>query len=290
MMRKTKRISTAIIAFLLLCSFSVVVYAYSSYASASVSLQGSDDIYFYANNNSNADPEDIKLISHFAESYFYDTVIADISYYDDQHLYNSLSSNYTETDAVDGTYYEYVKGYTEYMPPISYTDDSEDWGSYTKGSRMAVLNSNELTNTKIFLDELDKTMAKAFEIDLSGYRKIDTLVGLMKTEHKELHIGDVREQLNLKYGDKIPSIYLNKDNTQGIALTQDLQGLYTLYEFEANKDENSRFKWTITGIKTFQGEYKAVNDNVKEFFKKNPNPPTYKYESTGSELKITITR
>jgi len=87
--------------------------------------------------------------------------------------------------------------------------------------------NSEKKNLKEMYDfdlEWDKTMAKAFNIDLSGYRKIDTMVGLMKPEHKELNIGDIREQITLKYGDKVPSIYLNKSNTQGIAVTQDLRG------------------------------------------------------------------
>jgi len=289
-MRKTKNISMVILAIVLVCSFTVAVYAYSSSATAQVYPTGDNDIYFHANNNSDADPSAIKYISHYAESAWMGAVLASADYYDDQHRYNSLNSYYTETNAADGTYTEYVEGYTEYMPPITYTDHPTDSASYYKGARLSTLNSNELTDVKVFLDELDKTIAKAFEVDLSSYRKIDTLNGFMTPEYYELRLLDVRMQIPLKYGDTIPSIYLNKDNTQGIAFTQDLQGVYTLYEFEANKDKESRFKWTITGTKTVQGEYKAVNENVKEYFKKNPNPPTYKYESTGSKLTITITR
>lgn len=165
-------------------------------------------------------------------------------------------------------------------------------GVRKSGNNSDILNkreTNEMQKMYDFHIELDNTMANAFEVDLNNYRKIDTLPGFVKSEHKELHIGDIREQLHLKYGNTSPSIYLNKDNTQGIALTQDLQGVYILYEFEINKDEDSRFKWTIKATKTIQGEYKAANKNVEEYFKKNPNPkdnilpplqpPTSKYET-----------
>gem|GEM_PF-1532763 len=165
-------------------------------------------------------------------------------------------------------------------------------GVTKSGNDFSTQNKSEMSEMKKMYDfhlELDNTMAKALEIELNNYRKIDTLVGFMKPEYRELNIGDVREQIPLKYGDTTPSIYINKDNTQGIALTQDLQGVYTLYEFEANKDKESRFKWTITGTKSVQGEYKAVNENVKKYFEKNPNPkneklpplqtPTSEYET-----------
>lgn len=151
---------------------------------------------------------------------------------------------------------------------------------------------NSLKEMQDFSSEWDKTMAKTFNIDLSGYRKIETMVGFMKPEYRELKIGDVREQISLNYGDRVPSVYLNSTNNRGIAATQDLNGLYTLYEFEVNVSNDSRFKWKITGSKTVQGERKFVNEEEKAFFTKNPSPnpddnkqpppqtPTSEYEIT----------
>jgi len=126
--------------------------------------------------------------------------------------------------------------------------------SGTEKSGSDSINQNESVSSEMrkpydFTIELDKTMAEIFGIDLIGFRKIDTLPGFIKPEHEELHMGDVREQLNLEYGNTNPSIYLNEDNTYGIAMTQNLQGIYTLYEFEANRNEGSRYKWIITGKK-----------------------------------------
>ncbi len=123
-----------------------------------------------------------------------------------------------------------------------------------------------------FYLEWDKTMAKAFAIDLNDYRKIDTMVGFTKLEYADLKIVDVKKQIPLKYGDISPSIYLNKSNTQGIAVTQDLNGLYTLYEFEENWDKDSKYEWKITGTKTVQGEPEFINETQKEHYIKNPNP------------------
>lgn len=147
-----------------------------------------------------------------------------------------------------------------------------------------------------FLLELDKTMAAALGVDLNSYRKVDTMVGFMKPEYSELRLLDVKLQIPSKYGDSIMSIYLSKDNTQGIALkqeiasTQEFKGVYNLYEFQANEDKDSRYAWKITGTKSVEGEYKAVNEAVKEEFKKNLIPKdgqqkqlqttTSKYEMT----------
>ena len=284
-MKKMKKKFLLILSILFICCFSVIVYAYSSYATASVSPEGLNDIYFHANNNSDASPANIKQITHYATSSYMDVVIASANYGDDQHMYNSLSSHYTKTDAEDGVYSEYVRGYTEYMPPITYTDTVTDTDSYRKGSEdFRQLNSD----IKKFADERDKKMADALNIHLSSYKKIDTLVGFMTPEHDELSIGDVRVQIPLKYGSTIPSVYLNKENTHGIALVQDLQGVYTLYKFEANKNEDSRFKWTITETETVQGELEFINESVKSYFEKNPNPPTYKYEAVGNKLMIIV--
>jgi hypothetical protein len=75
----------------------------------------------------------------------------------------------------------------------------------------------------------------------------------------------------LKYGDTTPSVYINKENSAGIAATQGIDGLYTLYEFEKSKDKYSRYNWEIT--KTFEvwGERKFVNEEQKEYFKKRMN-------------------
>ena len=135
-----------------------------------------------------------------------------------------------------------------YSGKLSSTDANAYNDSSTK-------NNNEKDNMKEVYDfnlKWDKTMAEVFNIDLNNYRKINTLVGYMKPEYKDLNIGDIREQIHLNYGDTVLSVYVNEDNTQGIAAAQDLKGLYTLYEFAANND--STFKWKITDTKTAQGE------------------------------------
>lgn len=286
-MRNTKRISIVVMALLLVCSLSVAVYAYSSNATASVSPNGSG-IYFHGNNNSDASPANIKLINHYAEYAWMGSILATSNYGDDQYRYNSLNSYYNYSNASTGTYTSYVQGITEYMPPITYRDTPSDSASYYKASRSMTAASDNLVNVKGFLDGLDQTISKAFDIDLSNYRKIDILDEGNKAEHDNLKLVDLRRQIPLKYGDTVPSIYIDKSNMQGIAFTQDLKGVYTLYSFEANKETSGKLSWNITGTKTAQGKYSAVNASVKEYFEKNPNPPTYKYETNGSELTIVI--
>ncbi|NJD01388.1 MAG: hypothetical protein FIA99_02030 [Ruminiclostridium sp.] len=145
---------------------------------------------------------------------------------------------------------------------------SDSWAKKSDNEKMAL---KEMYN---FYLEWDKTMVKAFAVDLNGYRKIETMVGFTKLEYTDLNISDVRRQIPLKYGDIIPSIYLNKSNTQGIAVTQDLNGLYTLYEFEESRDKDSKYAWKIVETKTVQGERKFINENEKKQFIKNPTPNT----------------
>ena len=147
---------------------------------------------------------------------------------------------------------------------------SIDTNAYNDSS---IKNNSEKDNMKEVYDfnlKWDKTMAEVFNIDLNNYRKINTLVGYMKPEYKDLNMGDIREQIHLNYGDTVLSVYINEDNTQGIAATQDLKGLYTLYEFAVNND--STFKWKITDTKTAQGERKYINEAEKDYFTKNPTP------------------
>jgi hypothetical protein len=148
------------------------------------------------------------------------------------------------------------------------------FGIEKKVDVFSVQNNNErkaMNEMYKFYLEWDKTMAEVFNINMGNYRKIDTLVGFMTSEYDELNIGDIRVQIPLKYGDTTPSVYINKENSAGIAATQGIDGLYTLYEFEKSKDKYSRYNWEIT--KTFEvwGERKFVNEEQKEYFKKRMN-------------------
>ncbi len=283
-MKKIKGISIFIIVISLICSFSLVAFAYSTYATASVSPDG-DDIYFYGIVECTADAQYIDTISYWTESCYQGAAIAsyDKSYDDQSH--NEISSQYTKENAADGLYSKEVQGFISYMPPIQYTDDPDDSDSYNKTSSKSlnsVATSEDKDEVKEFLDNLDKDMIKDLDINIKNYRKIQTAPGFIEDEYKTLKLAYVKTLIPREYGDTIPSIYLNEDNTKGILLTQDLEGIYYLYEFEA--DKNSQFGWQIGKTKKVQGEYKAMSD----YFIKNPNPPTYKEESNGNKVKIVI--
>ncbi|NCC06949.1 MAG: hypothetical protein EOM30_02630 [Clostridia bacterium] len=126
-----------------------------------------------------------------------------------------------------------------------------------------------------FLLSLDKTMGEVLEIDLSNYRKIDTLDGFTTSEYDDLRLLDIKMQIPSEYGDSILSIYLNNDNTkgvapkQGIAPTKEFNGVYNMYLFERDLDKDSKFAWKITENKSVEGEFKAINETVREHFMNN---------------------
>jgi len=188
-------ITTVILTVLIICSFSIAVYAYSSYATASVSPTGSNEIYFHVNNNSDADPHFIKLITHYGESGWMGAILASADLSDDQHLYNSLTSYYTETNPKSGTYTAYVEGRTVYMPPITYVNRVTASDNYWNDSKSTINDTNELSDIKTFLDKLDEDMIEALNLKLTGYRKIETLSGFMTSEHTDLNLVDVRTQV-----------------------------------------------------------------------------------------------
>jgi hypothetical protein len=176
------------------------------------------------------------------------------------------------------------------MPPITYIDHVTDSDSYWNDSESVMSATNKLNDIKAFLDELDKDMVETLSIKLTGYRKIETLPGFITSEHNDLNLVDVRRQIPLEFGNTIPSIYINENNTQVIALTQSLDGMYIKYEFEVDIKSNSKYKWKFIGSKKAEGEYKAINDEVKEYFTTNPNTPEYKYQFQSSELTIVLER
>ncbi|NJD01387.1 MAG: hypothetical protein FIA99_02025 [Ruminiclostridium sp.] len=141
---------------------------------------------------------------------------------------------------------------------------------YYYGSRL-LYTDNEID----FFNSLYRDIAKAFNIDLSSYNKIDTVV------NEKINLAGIHKQLSLKYGD-LYSIYLNSSNSAGIVLKQDLEGVYTLYRFETN--EESKIRFNINSIDKVQGKYRFIND----YFIKNPNPPIIDYKVEGSTLQIII--
>lgn len=269
---------------LLICALSLNVYAYSSDVSASVSPDGSG-IYFYSRNYSNASPANIRVINHYAEYSWMGVILATSNYGDTQHRYNSLSSHYNYNNARYGVYSSSVHGVTEYMPPITYRDTPSTSSSYEKPESLAVSSFSDSGSVENFLDELGQTIFTAFGTDLKVYRKIDTMNTYSIGNDDDLELLDIRKQIPLQYGDSVPSVYLNAGNTQGIALKQDLNGVYYLYSFEYNLGNDSDSSWVITSTKTVQGEYKAISPTVTEYFAENPNPPTYSYMVDGDSIR-----
>ena len=251
-------------------AFQVSVFAYSSTAYSDV-YELSGNIEFIGRYTDDAPPTMIKSINYYSESLYYTAVIASASMGDDTHTYNNFSSTYTKTNPSPGAYQKYTIGHTSYEPPIQYinSDSASDVYNY-EGSKS--IYTNEVVN---FLDTLHQDIAKAFDIDLSNYVKINSFL------YKEANLFGIEKQLSLQYGD-IYAIYLNNDNSAGIVLKQDLKGVYTLYEFIVNK--NSKIAFGITNIDQVQGEYKFIDD----YFLKNPNPPTITYKAEGSTLQVII--
>ena len=110
-----------------------------------------------------------------------------------------------------------------------------------------------------FFKELDNEMSKALDANLSDYRKYD------KLKEDDVDLFYVIQQIPKNYGDYY-AIYLNEQNDKCKVLKQDLDGVYTLFEFEKNKE--SKCEWIISGEKSVQGEYKFIND----YFIENQNP------------------
>ena len=126
-----------------------------------------------------------------------------------------------------------------------------------------VFSSNNQIKDKeeeVFFRELDSDMAQALEVNLSDYSKYDT-----QNSHKDIDLLDVVIQVPKKYGDYY-AIYISEKNNKCKVLKQDLDGVFTLYEFEKEKESTS--DWKLSKEKSIQGEYKFIND----YFIENPTP------------------
>jgi hypothetical protein len=249
---KFKGLSVLMIMISVLMVFHANVSAYTATAYSNV-YESSGDIEFTGNYSDDASPSAIEYISYYSESKYYDAILANISMDDDTHTYSSFSSYYTKTDPSEGMYVKYTIGRTRYEPPIQYENTADDVDTYSYENSKSLYTLEEAD----FFDKLYQDIAKAFNIDIRNYNKLSSFV------NKKVDLTGIEKQLSLKYGD-VYAIYLNSNNSAGIVLKQDLEGVYTLYKFTVNDDNKIGFK--ITGVDKLQGEYKFIND----YFIKNP--------------------
>lgn len=110
----------------------------------------------------------------------------------------------------------------------------------------------------------DQHIVEYFGVNLNDYRKVISenlsrnkrIYKSTRFEGNEncerLLLCSVRFQIPNKNSNKAYSIYIKKDNTEGIAFTQDFEGVYSFYKLEI--DEDSTFGWVVTETKQIQGE------------------------------------
>lgn len=282
-MQKNKvRLFSAILVIAMVFSFSTIAYAYSPSITVQI-YPVSGDMYFYGKVATNASASLVELITYDTESYDELTGVVLASYsasYEDGTA-NSISSSYTYEDAEASIYGKYVHGNVEHynLPAQDFSDTEYKTYDYRDLAKSANASANitaALTNANAVMENRNSAIAESFNIDLDNY----TRVKMTDSEFTDLNLSQLKQQIISEYGDTIPGIYINADNTGGVVVKQDRDAVNYLYTYESDGNGG----WAVVSTDTVQSDTLFLADYLEE----HPNSPTVTTETNGTEVDVTV--